>query len=109
DWEPGERAAALKLFDSLACASWHTTGFNKDQASAPNLHKAKPRLRPDWIAAWLHNPQRFIPGTVMPSFWEGGESMETEILGGDTEKQIQALVKYILEIGENEIRSPMRR
>ncbi len=109
EWEPGEKAAAVKLFEALACASCHTTGFNKDQASAPNLYKAKPRLRPDWIEAWLHNPQKFMPGTVMPSFWEGGESLEEGILGGDANKQVKALVKYILEIGEEEIRSPMRR
>tara|TARA_R110000868_G_scaffold99206_5_gene273166 strand:+ start:2386 stop:5208 length:2823 start_codon:yes stop_codon:yes gene_type:complete len=109
EWEPGERAAAVKLFEALACTSCHTTGFNKDQASAPNLHKAKPRLRPDWMEAWLHNPQKFVPGTVMPSFWEGGESLEADILGGDADKQVKALVKYILEIGENETRSPMRR
>lgn len=109
EWEPGERAAALKLFESLACVSCHTTGFNKDEATAPNLHKAKPRLRPEWIAAWLHNPQKFIPGTVMPSFWEDGESMEAEILGGDSDRQVKALVKYILEIGEGDTRSPMRR
>lgn len=109
EWEPGERAAAVKLFEALACTSCHTTGFNKDQASAPNLYKAKPRLRPEWIEAWLHNPQKFMPGTVMPSFWEGGESLEEGFLGGDANKQVKALVKYILEIGEEEIRSPMRR
>src|SRR5690606_33167832 len=47
-WEPGERAAALKLFDSLACVSCHTKGFNNDPATAPDLHKAVPRLRPEW-------------------------------------------------------------
>lgn len=110
EWEPGERAAALKLFDALACVSCHTGGFNNDPASAPNLHKALPRLRPDWIEAWLRAPTKFIPTTPMPSFWEGGESLEPEILGGDVDKQIKALVKYVIELSESDkTRSPMRR
>lgn len=109
-WEPGERAAALKLFDSLACVSCHTKGFNNDPATAPDLHKAVPRLRPEWVEAWLRNPTKFIPTTPMPSFWEGGESLEPEILGGDVDKQIQALVKYVIELSESDkTRSPMRR
>ena len=109
-WDAGERASAVKLFEALACASCHTTGFNKDPASAPDLHKAVPRLRPDWIAAWLRDPQKYMPGTVMPAFWEGGESLEQDILGGDAEKQIKALTKYIIELGQNEqVRSPLRK
>ncbi len=109
-WEQGERAAAVKLFENLACATCHTQGFNNDPATAPDLHKTLPRLRPAWIESWLRLPHQYIPTTPMPAFWEGGESMEPEILGGDVDKQIQALVKYIMELSEsNQPRSPMRR
>ena len=40
-----------------------------------------------------------MPGTRMPSFWEGGESLEDTIFGGDPEKQMNALVKYLQSIG----------
>lgn len=106
EWEVGEKEAAVKLFNSLACSSCHTGGFNSQTPTAPNLHNAKMRLRPDWIEAWLANPQEFIPGTVMPSFWEGGVATDTEILGGDAKKQMKALRKYIEEIGANNYVAP---
>tara|TARA_R110002072_G_scaffold288917_2_gene455632 strand:+ start:11506 stop:14340 length:2835 start_codon:yes stop_codon:yes gene_type:complete len=98
-WEPGEKAGAKKLFNSLACASCHTSGFNNDEASAPNLYFVKRRLRPTWVEKWLKNPQAIYPETVMPNFWEDGESVDTEVFGGDPKKQIEALTKYLYEIG----------
>ena len=47
----------------------------------------------------FENPQTIMPGTRMPSFWEGGESLEDTIFGGDPEKQMNALVKYLQSIG----------
>ena len=102
-WEPGERDAAKKLFNNLNCVSCHSTDFTNDPPSAPNLYQAKRRLRPAWIRKWLENPQAILEGTVMPSFWEGGESSEPDILGGDSQKQISALVKYIQEIGYDKL------
>jgi cbb3-type cytochrome oxidase cytochrome c subunit len=107
EWEPGEREGAIKLFNGLACTSCHAGGFTKDAPTAPNLHNAKQRLRPDWIEAWLLNPQAFVPGTVMPSFWEGGVATDTEVFGGDTKKQIRALRKYIQEVGVNGYPAPL--
>lgn len=102
EWEPGERQAARALFDSYACASCHTTGFNNDDALAPSLYLTKKRLRPTWVKEWLLDPQAILPGTLMPSFWEGGESMDPTILDGDVDKQINALTKYLLEIGHDQ-------
>ncbi len=102
-WLPGEKVAAKKLFKSLDCASCHATGFTNDEATAPDLHHAKRRLRPSWIRKWLKDPQGILEGTVMPSFWEDGESTDSEILGGDAEKQINALTKYLIEIGQDRL------
>lgn len=102
-WEPGERDAAKKLFNNLNCVSCHSAGFTSDPPSAPNLYNVKRKLRPEWIHKWLANPQAILEGTVMPSFWEGGESPEPEILGGDTDKQIKAITKYLLEIGYDKL------
>jgi mono/diheme cytochrome c family protein len=99
-WEPGEKQAAKQLFDSLNCVSCHTTGFNRDEPTAPDLHKAAKRLRPSWIEKWLRNPQAVMPDTVMPNFWDGGVALDQDVFGGDTDKQIQALTKFILELGE---------
>ena len=34
---------------------------------APNLALVKERLRPEWVSAWLNDPQEFIKGTKMPA------------------------------------------
>jgi hypothetical protein len=62
---------------------------------------AKNRLRPTWIKKWLTNPQAILPGTSMPSFWgdDGKTSIETGFFGGDADKQIDALTKYVIELG----------
>lgn len=109
EWEPGERKAALALFEDYACASCHTTGFNSDEASAPNLYHAKRRLRSSWIKKWMAGPADILPYTVMPNFWEDGESQNQDILGGDPEKQINALTKYLMEIGYNEFHGKMNK
>ncbi len=101
-WMPGEREGALKLFKSLDCTSCHAKGFSNQEATAPDLHQVKRRLRPSWIKKWLSNPQKILEGTVMPSFWENGESLDQEVFGGDPEKQMNALVKYLLEIGNDD-------
>ena len=108
-WEPGEREAAKQLFKSYECASCHTSGFNNDEALAPNLYLAKRRLRPSWTHDWLKNPQSFLPYTTMPNFWEDGEAQNQDILDGDVEKQVNALVKYIYEIGSDDLPNELTR
>ncbi len=102
-WNPGEKQAAQKLFQALACDSCHTSGFNRDEALAPNLYFVKRRLRPSWVKEWLQNPQAILEYTTMPNFWEDGESQESDILEGDPMKQIDALTKYIYEIGTEKL------
>ncbi|HET9753170.1 MAG TPA: cytochrome c, partial [Myxococcales bacterium] len=70
----GSRAQqAEQLFKDLQCINCHVIGQlrpGQDPGSAaPNLLLAKSRLRPDWIPAWLKNPQALMDGTRMPSFW----------------------------------------
>ncbi|CBW25142.1 putative cytochrome-related protein [Halobacteriovorax marinus SJ] len=102
EWLPGERRGALKLIESLGCNTCHAgLPGSISEPTAPNLKYAKRRLRPSWIKKWLSNPQAIMEGTLMPSFWEDGESMDTEVFGGDADKQMDALVKYLQEIGED--------
>jgi mono/diheme cytochrome c family protein len=100
-WLPGEREETVQLWNALNCISCHSSGFTKDTPLAPNLHMAKNRLRPTWIKKWLTNPQAILPGTSMPSFWgdDGKTSIETGFFGGDADKQIDALTKYVIELG----------
>lgn len=102
-WEPGEREEAVKLWNSYGCVACHTTGFTKDPAMAPDLHKASNRLRPSWIKLWLTNPQKIFPGTTMPGFFgdDGMTPMDPAFFGGSAEKQLNALTKYVIELGKN--------
>jgi cytochrome c2 len=99
-WAPGERDQAVKLFNAYACTTCHTIGFNKNQPMAPDLHKASARLRPSWIKLWLRDPQKILPGTTMPTFFsEDGKGNELGFFEGDANKQINALAKYVIELG----------
>jgi cytochrome c2 len=100
-WEPGEKAAAKKLFKNLDCVSCHSLEYTKDEPVAPNLKYVKRRLRPSWVEKWLADPSKIYPETTMPAFWMDGEAADPDILGGDAKKQIKALTKYLLEEGHN--------
>ena len=103
DWKPGEKDAAWKLWDEMACASCHSAGFNNDDPQAPNLYFARRRLRPSWVKKWLLDPQAILPGTLMPNFWTDGESTSPDILGGDPDRQIDALTKLMYDFGTEKL------
>ena len=107
---PVEKQAALKLFskDYDNCWTCHQQGEKKPASPidswAPDLTLARSRLRPDWIIQWLHDPQKLQPGTKMPNFYDPADPKSTapsDILGGDPEKQIEAIRDYIYSLGEN--------
>jgi hypothetical protein len=66
-----ETDMARSLFTSQAapCLKCHATGDPQHDrfATAPNFLLAKDRLKPNWVARWLIDPQAISPGTSMPS------------------------------------------
>ena len=104
-WEPGEKEAALQIWNELACTTCHTAGFNKEAPQAPDLHYAKSRLRTEWMDAWISNPQSFLPYTSMPAFWDDGSGnlipAVDGVLDNDPKRQIQAVRKLVQEFGYN--------
>lgn len=103
EWEPGEKEAAQKIWNELACTTCHTLGFNSDAPQAPDLHYAKKRLRPEFMEAWIANPQSFLPYTSMPAFWDDGSGnlipAVQGVLNDDPKRQIQAVRKLVQEFG----------
>jgi len=99
---PAELAAGVKLTtkDYFNCFSCHQQGDKKPEGPpsgwAPDLALAHQRLNPDWIVKWIANPSALQPGTKMPSYYPGGPD---DILGGNQDKQIRALVDYIFWFG----------
>lgn len=102
---PGYLQRAQRLFSSrdVNCASCHVRGSFRPQGDpsgwAPDLARARERLRAAWILEWLTSPQRLQPGTKMPAFFPEGEQRYQEIFPGPPEKQIRALKDYVLTIG----------
>ncbi len=99
---PESARAGRLLFSKeyFDCGTCHQQGERKPEGPpegwAPDLALAHRRLRPEWIAKWLKDPQKIQPGTKMPSFFPGGPD---NILGGSDEKQIQALADYLMSLG----------
>jgi cytochrome c2 len=108
---------ATALMGELKCLSCHVVGKlgpNQDPASAaPNFQLAKSRLRPDWIVAWLQNPNALQEGTRMPSFWDFSDpshpTTNYKSFGGDAKAQIEALRDLLMHLGEPGYAAPGAR
>src|SRR5262249_12113789 len=100
--EAGKLLTSKEYFDCFSC---HQRGAQKPQGPpegwAPDLAMAHVRLNPEWIIKWLHDPQKVMPGTKMPSFFTDpeGHSGPPDILAGSDEAQIRPLRDYILSSG----------
>jgi hypothetical protein len=53
------------------------------------------RVRRDWYVKYVINPQKFRPGTRMPSAWPDGKSTLPSVLDGDANRQIEAVWLYL--------------
>ncbi len=65
-------AVGETVFEMLQCEKCHPAGgATADGVSAselaPSLLLAPERLRHDWVADWIKDPQIFVPGTKMPA------------------------------------------
>jgi mono/diheme cytochrome c family protein len=91
--------------DYLQCFSCHVRGTQMPEGPpdswAPNLAMASERLYPEWILEWLHDPQKLLPGTKMPSFYADPNATDgpPDVLNGDDELQMKALRDYVISIG----------
>jgi cytochrome c2 len=68
-------AVGQVVFNMFQCGKCHPSGPVAPGGSAtagdlaPSLLLASQRLRHDWVPSWVKNPQGWIPGTRMPSFF----------------------------------------
>ncbi|MFP6900467.1 MAG: c-type cytochrome [Opitutales bacterium] len=80
----------------MACVSCHVfAGIPSQGIQGMDLTLMEKRLRPDWFRRYLLNPTSLRPGTRMPSFWSNGQSAKPKSLGGDVDKQIEAIRVYL--------------
>jgi len=106
---------ARALFSSRAavCLKCHLVGEPRHDrlATAPNFLIAAERLKPDWTARWMVDPQNISPGTAMPSGlfhrdkgrWVfAGKTPDT--FKGYTKDHVQLLVRYMFQFTADEQR-----
>lgn len=71
--DPRDLAVGEVMFGLMQCARCHPSGPVAAGAVAadlaPSLLLAPERLRHDWIVDWIMDPQRWVPGTRMPTFF----------------------------------------
>jgi len=76
----------------LSCISCHNyNGIDSPSMKGLDLMTSYQRLQPAWFDQFMKNPAKFRPGIIMPSFWPDGKAVQTEILDGNTDAQLQAL------------------
>jgi hypothetical protein len=94
----GEDAAGRKLLGTLGgvgCITCHRWGDRPSLGiQALDLSNLGHRIQPDWLYEYLLDPAAYRPGTLMPSFWPGGKAANTEVLGGDTARQIASIYSF---------------
>ncbi len=107
-----EAGKQLASKDYLSCFSCHVHGSQNPEGSpdswAPNLAMAASRLYPDWIVKWIHDPQKLLPGTRMPTFYADPDNPDgpPDILGGNDDEQILALRDFVISLGVPEAATP---
>ncbi|MDA0811232.1 MAG: c-type cytochrome, partial [Verrucomicrobia bacterium] len=80
----------------LSCIACHDfNGQKSGGAGALELVHVTERLQKSWFHLYMRQPSRFHPTVIMPSYWPGGQSIRKEVLGGDTDEQIEALWNYL--------------
>ncbi len=104
--DPESLAAGTKLVSPqyFSCFSCHIQA-GKTPAGiptmwGPDLALARQRIRYDFIPQWVKDPQSFTPGVKMPAFLPSDEAAVPDILGGNRQKQAEALRDYLMNLGK---------
>lgn len=78
------------------CVSCHDiSGVQTGGTRGPDLATTSRRVRYDWYAHWMHQPQRLAPGTRMPQYFPDGKALLTTVLNGNPDAQIEAMWAYL--------------
>jgi mono/diheme cytochrome c family protein len=64
------------------------------EAEGINLAYAADRLRPEFFRRWVRNPLKIDPQTKMPTYFDETGASPLEVLGGDGDKQIDAMWNF---------------
>ena len=87
--KPNMRMGEMSFGKLRGCSACHQAKVGEGGLSGPELHTAALRLKPDYIAAYIKDPQKFDPHVWMPS----------QHL---SEKDVQLLTGYLLNLKQGE-------
>lgn len=84
--------------DAFGCVKCHTfNGQKAEGVQGIDMTLLPKKLRHDWFHAYINDPQRFRPGTRMPSAFADGKSTLPKILDGTATTQIEAMWVYLAD------------
>ncbi|MCP3960314.1 MAG: c-type cytochrome [bacterium] len=71
------------VFGMLQCDDCHDDDRDAPLL-APPYHRARERLRPDWVVEWILDPEAWSRGTAMPAVFRAaeGEPLDSSFLSG---------------------------
>ena len=97
----GRRLMGVNAFNCVNCHDL----LGQSSLGMPTLDLATSveRLQPAWFKKFMLDPESFRPRTLMPSFFEDGKSTISEVLGGDADKQIEAIWIYLKELDQTRL------
>ena len=76
----------------LSCIACHNfNGIESPGMKGLDLMTSYQRLQPAWFQSYMKNPVGFRPGIIMPNYWSDGKAVQSGVLDGDTNLQLQAL------------------
>ncbi len=91
--EAGRQIVGKTAFGCISCHD--LAGVPNSGTRGPDLALTPQRVRYDWYRRWLEQAQRMQPGTRMPSVFVDGHSTLERLLGGDPDKQAEAMWAYL--------------
>jgi mono/diheme cytochrome c family protein len=89
----GRQLVGKSAFGCISCHDF--AGLANSGTRGPDLAAMNERVRYDWYARWLEQPQRLSPGTRMPSVFTNGKSLVESVLGGSGDAQAEAMWAYL--------------
>lgn len=93
DVEAGRFLVGKKAFGCIGCHD--IAGVPSSGTRGPDLASMHQRVRYPWYRRWMVQPQRMQPGTRMPTVFNEGRSLVDEVLGGDANRQADAIWNYL--------------
>jgi hypothetical protein len=96
--ETGRLLAGRKK--GFACSVCHAIGdappTSAFEAQGVNFRYIHERMRADFYARWIRNPQRYEPGTRMPQYSDAqGKTPLKDYFDGDAQRQFRAIWEYL--------------